>query len=72
MRARAEDTGEVKHDEDHDDDHDDDGHQQAAIAAVGLGIIVVLGKAWHRAAPWFQLTSRRSVVINPAAVAAVA
>lgn len=58
----------MKQDEDHDDDHDDDGHQQAAIAAVGLGIVVVLGKAWHHVALW----SRRSVGINPAAVAAAA
>ena len=72
MRAGAEDTGEVKQDEDHDDDHDDHGHQRAAAAAAGLGIVVVLGKAWHHVALWFQLMSRRSVVINPAAVAAAA
>jgi hypothetical protein len=34
--------------------------------------VVVLGKAWHHVALWFQLMSRRSVVINPAAVAAAA
>jgi hypothetical protein len=72
VRAGAEDTGEVKQDEDHYDDHDNDGHQQPAIAAVWLGIVVVLGKTWHHVAPWFQLMSRRSVVINPAVIAATA
>jgi hypothetical protein len=32
----------------------------------------VLGEGWHLAAPCFQLMSRRSVVIKPAAIAAAA
>ncbi|MDQ6803442.1 MAG: hypothetical protein M3065_00425 [Actinomycetota bacterium] len=27
----------MKQEEDHDDDHDDDRHEQAVVAAVGLG-----------------------------------
>jgi hypothetical protein len=41
VRAGAEDTGEVKQHEDQDDDHDDDGHQQPAITAIELRIVVV-------------------------------
>jgi hypothetical protein len=47
VRTGAEDAREVEQYEDDDEDNDDPGNQQTAIAAPGLRIVVVFGKAWH-------------------------
>ena len=70
--ARAEDAGEVKYHEDRDEDDDDHGHQQAALPALGLRIVVVFGEGWHLGSLGVQVTSRRVALIDPATPATAA